>query len=59
MLKTKFNRLIPTGLLMLAVGLVRHTFTHALYSEFAGGLLLAVSLVFLIAGFVGPQRLSR
>ena len=59
MLKSKFNCLIPTGLLMLAGGLLLHSFMHEGYSEFAGGLLIGMSLVFLIAGVVGSQRLTR
>ena len=59
MLKGKFNRLIPLGLLMLAGGLVLHTFMRARYFEFAGSVLIGMSLVFLAAGFVRPRRLSR
>lgn len=44
---------------MLAAGLVLHNFMHARYSEFAGGFLIGMSLVFQIAGFVGRQRSLR
>jgi hypothetical protein len=50
------NRLVPIGLLMLAGGLLLHSWLHARYSEFAGGLLIGMSIVFLIAGSVRRSR---
>jgi len=58
-LQNKLGRLVPSGLLMLAAGLVLHNFMHARYSEFASGFLIGMSLVFMIAGFVGRQRSLR
>jgi hypothetical protein len=56
MFQTKLNRLLPVGLLLLAAGVFLHNFTHARSSEFASGLLIGMSLVFLIAGFVSRSR---
>jgi hypothetical protein len=50
------NRLIPIGSLMLASGLVLHNWMHLRYSEFAGGFLIGMSCVFLIAGFIAQTR---
>ena len=44
---------------MLTAGLVLHNFMHARYCNFASGFLIGMSLVFLIAGFVGRQRSLR
>jgi hypothetical protein len=52
----KMNSLLPIGMLMLAGGLILHNFTHARYSEFTGGFLIGMSLVFMIAGFVWRNR---
>jgi hypothetical protein len=43
---------IPVGLFSLAAGILLHLFTHARYSEFAGGFLIGLSLVLIIAGVV-------
>jgi hypothetical protein len=43
---------IPVGLFALAAGILLHLFTHAKYSEFAGGFLVGLSMVFIIAGVV-------
>jgi hypothetical protein len=52
----KMNRLLPIGLLMLAAGLILHNFLRAHYSEFAGGFLIGMALVFMIAGLVWRRR---
>jgi|HubBroStandDraft_5_1064220.scaffolds.fasta_scaffold1084570_1 hypothetical protein len=55
-LHRKFNRLIQIGLLMLAGGLILHNWVHGRYTEFAGGFLIGMSIVFMIAGVVGRSR---
>jgi hypothetical protein len=52
----KLNRLLPVGLVMLATGLFLRNFAHGHFSNFGAGILIGMSLVFMIAGFV---RLSR
>lgn len=47
----KINRLVPVGLLLLMAGIFLQHFTHERYSDFAGGFLMGVALVFLIFGF--------
>jgi hypothetical protein len=49
----KLNRLLPIGLIMLSAGLGLHIWTRGDYSESAAGFLIGISLVFVIAGFVG------
>lgn len=56
MLQRKLNRLLPIGLLMLATGLVLHNWVHGPYTDFAGGFLIGMAAVFMIAGFVGNSR---
>ena len=58
MLQNKLGRLLPFGLLMLAVGLILRNFTHAHYADFGAGFLIGMSLVFMIAGFVSGRRTS-
>jgi hypothetical protein len=41
---------------MLAAGLLLHNFVHRSDTEFAGGLLIGMSAVFIIAGTVGRWR---
>ena len=52
----KLHRLFPIGTLLLAAGLVLHNWTHGRYTEFTAGLLIGMSLVFVIAGFVGQPH---
>jgi hypothetical protein len=56
MAQDKLNRLLPVGLVMLATGLILRNFAQGRFSNFGAGLLIGMSLVFMIAGFV---RLSR
>jgi hypothetical protein len=56
MLREKFNRLLPIGLLMLAAGLILHNFTHNHAFNFGAGFLIGMALVFMIAGFVSMSR---
>ncbi len=56
MLHRKFNRLVPIGLLMLSGGLILHNWVHGRYTEFAGGFLIGMSVVFMIAGVMGRSR---
>lgn len=57
----KLKNLLPVGLLSLAGGLLLHNFAHSRYSEFAAGLLIGMSLVFVIADFVkrSPASLKQ
>jgi uncharacterized membrane protein len=41
---------IPMGLFALAAGILLHLFTHAKYLEFAGGFLIGLSIVLIVAG---------
>ena len=52
----KASRLIPIGSLMLSCGLILNNWTHTKYSHFAGGFLLGMAIVFLIAGLVKQKR---
>ncbi|MGA7752975.1 MAG: hypothetical protein WCB05_09090 [Candidatus Sulfotelmatobacter sp.] len=56
MLQRKLNRLIPIGLMMLASGLILHNWVHGRYTEFAGGFLIGMAIVFMIAGIAGRSR---
>jgi hypothetical protein len=55
-LQRKLNRLLPIGLLMLATGLLLHNWMHGRYTEFAGGFLIGMAAVFMIAGFVAHSH---
>jgi hypothetical protein len=55
-LPSKSDRLIPTGMLMLSGGLILHNWMYGRYTEFGGGFLIGMSLVFLIAGFVQQSK---
>jgi hypothetical protein len=57
MLKKNLNRLFPVGALMLSGGLLLHNFLHARATEFTAGLLIGMSIVFLIAASV--KRFNR
>lgn len=59
MLQRKWNRLVPTGLLMLAGGLLLHNFEHGRHLEFLAGFLIGMSIVFVIAGFLKQSHVSR
>lgn len=59
MVGTKLNRLLQLGLLLLAAGGILRIFTRTRYSEFAGGLLIGMSLVFMIAGFLRRSSGTR
>lgn len=48
----KLNRLLPVGLIMLAVGLMLHNWIRNGRTDFVAGLLIGMSLVFMIAGFL-------
>lgn len=52
----KFNRLLPIGLLMLAVGLILHNYARSHAFNFSAGFLIGMALVFMIAGFVSMSR---
>jgi hypothetical protein len=47
----KISRFVPVGLLVLVAGIFLQHFTHERYSDFAGGFLMGMALVFLIFGF--------
>jgi hypothetical protein len=50
------NVFIRVGLLALAAGLLVRLFAHANYSEFGGGFLIGLSLVFILFGMVRRSR---
>jgi hypothetical protein len=52
----KIRVLTPVGSLALAAGILVRLFTHTNVSEFAGGFLIGISLVLLIAGLVLRKR---
>lgn len=52
------HRLFPVGTLMLAAGLVLHNWMHGRHTEFTAGFLIGMSIVFMIAGFVGQSGAS-
>jgi len=52
----KINRFVPVGLLLLMAGIFLQHFTHERYSDFAGGFLLGVALVFLIFGLAQKMK---
>jgi hypothetical protein len=54
----KVRRLIPIGLLMLSCGLILNNWTHTKYSHFAGGFLIGMAIVFMIAGMVKQRRIT-
>jgi hypothetical protein len=48
----KISPFVPVGLIALVAGIFLQHFTHERYSDFAGGLLMGMGLVFLIFGYV-------
>jgi hypothetical protein len=58
-LRRKLSRLLPLGLVLLASGLLLHYWMHGDYAESISGFLIGISVVLMIAGFVGhSQQLS-
>jgi hypothetical protein len=53
---SRMNVFVRVGLLALAAGLLVRLYTHANYSEFAGGFLIGLSLVFMIYGISRKSR---
>ena len=49
--RSKLNRLLPIGLLMLAAGLWLHIGMRGDYAQSVSGFLLGISLVFIGCGF--------
>jgi hypothetical protein len=47
----KISPFVPVGLIALVGGIVLQHFTHERYSDFAGGFLMGMALVFLIFGY--------
>jgi hypothetical protein len=50
------NVFIRVGLFALAAGLLVRLFAYANYSEFGGGFLIGLSLVFILFGMVRRSR---
>jgi hypothetical protein len=48
----KVHIFTPVGLLALGAGILLRLFTHASYSEFAGGSLIGLSIVLMIAALM-------
>ncbi len=59
MSRRRISRFVPVGLLFLVTGIFLQHFTHQHYSDFAGGLLTGMSLVFLIYGLVRTKGAAR
>jgi hypothetical protein len=47
----KISIFVPVGLIALVAGICLQHFTHERYSDFAGGFLMGMGLVFLIFGY--------
>ncbi len=47
----RISPFVPVGLLALVGGIFLQHFTHGRYSDFAGGFLMGMGLVFLIFGY--------
>jgi uncharacterized membrane protein YfcA len=56
MVQRKVNFLVPVGMLGIAAGIILARYTHANYSDFAGGFLMGVSLVFMIFGLAKQMK---
>ena len=56
MLHGKVKSLFPVGMLSLSAGLILRNFLHTRHSEFAAGLLIGMSIVFVIASFSGRGK---
>jgi tellurite resistance protein TehA-like permease len=54
--RNNWKNLLPIGLVSLAAGLILRNFLHSDYSEFAAGLLIGMSIVFMIAGLFGREK---
>jgi|HubBroStandDraft_3_1064219.scaffolds.fasta_scaffold1302747_1 hypothetical protein len=55
----KVSPFVPVGLIALVGGIFLQHFTHERYSDFAGGLLVGMALVFLIFGVIQKQKMKR
>jgi hypothetical protein len=51
MSERKISPFVPVGLVALVAGIFLRHFTHERYSDFAGGFLMGMALVFLIFGY--------
>jgi len=56
MSQRKISPLVPVGLIALVAGIVLQHFTHERYSDFAGGFLMGMGLVFLIVGYAQKMK---
>jgi hypothetical protein len=56
MSQRKISPFVPVGLLALVAGIFLQHFTHERYSDFAGGFLMGMALVFLIFGVVMKMK---
>ena len=56
MSRSNWKNLLPIGLVSLSAGLIVHNFLHTRSSEFAAGLFIGMSIVFVIAGFIGRHK---
>lgn len=52
----KLRNLFPIGMLSLSAGLILRNFLHSRYSEFAAGMLIGMSIVFMIASLSGRGK---
>ncbi|MGA8212190.1 MAG: hypothetical protein WB799_01250 [Candidatus Sulfotelmatobacter sp.] len=56
MSQSRISPFVPVGLLALVAGIFLQHFTHGRYSDFAGGFLMGMSLVFLIFGVAQKMK---
>jgi hypothetical protein len=59
MSQRRISPFVPVGLLTLAAGIFLQHFTHERYSDFAGGFLMGIALVFLIFGVAQKMKNER
>ena len=52
----KLKNPFPIGMFLLSAGLILRNFLHTRYSEFAAGLLIGMSIVFMIASLYGRHK---
>ena len=56
MMQRKVSFFLPVGMLGVAAGIILARYTHANYSDFAGGFLMGVSLVLMIFGLAKQMK---
>jgi uncharacterized membrane protein len=59
MVRRKARYFVSAGLILLAASILVRNQMHSSYAEFAGGLLIGMSLVFIIAGTIMKIRSNQ